>query len=81
MIKSFTVIPTQNVGNKYQLTIEDDLNAKLTTLSKQVETLSLAKAAISLPKETSTMCALCDTMDHYTNVCPIMVGSKKYVGK
>ena len=34
VIKSSTVIPTQYVGTKYQLTAEDDLNAKLTALSK-----------------------------------------------
>ena len=54
--------------------MEDDLNAKLTALSKQVEALALAKAATSLPKETSIMCALCDTIDYCTDVCPIVAG-------
>ena len=71
--KPFTFTSTQHVGTKYQLTMEDDLNAKLTALSKQVEALALAKAATSLPKETSTMCALCDTMNHCIYVCPIVI--------
>ena len=59
MIKYSTVIPTQNVGTKYQLTMEDNLNAKLTAFLKQVKDLALAKAATSLLKKTSIMCALC----------------------
>ena len=74
VIKSSTIISTQNVGNKYQLTAEDDLNAKLTALSKQVEAFALAKTVTSLPKETSTICALCDVIDHCIDVCPIIVG-------
>ena len=74
VIKFSTIIPTQHVGNKYQLTVEDDLNAKVTAVSKQVEALALAKAAPSLPKETSIMYALCDTMDYCTDVCPIVAG-------
>ena len=74
VIKSSNFIPTQIVSIKYELIAEDDLNAKLTTLSKQVKALALAKAATSLPKETSIMCALCDTIDHYTDVCPFVVG-------
>ena len=73
----FNSTSTQHVGYKYQLSIEDDLNAKLTALSKQVEALVLVKAATSLPKETSTMCALCDTTDHCIDVCPIVAGVKE----
>ena len=35
--KPSTTLPTQHVGTKYLLTMEDDFNAKLTTLTKQVE--------------------------------------------
>ena len=72
MSKSSTA--TQHIGIKYQLAMEDDLNAKFTILSKLVEVLALAKAATSFIKDTSTMYALCDTMDHYTDVCPIVGG-------
>ena len=65
---------TSTVGNKYQLGVEDDVNVKLTALSKQVEALTHVKASTSLPKETSSMCALCDTIDHCTDVCPIVAG-------
>ena len=81
MSTSSTIIPTQHVGNKYQLTIENDLNAKLTTLSKQMEVLALAEATTSLPKDTSIMCALCDTMDHCTNVYSIVAGVKEVRGQ
>ena len=81
MTRPFTSTSTQHVGHKYQLSMEDDLNAKLTALSKQVEALTLAKAATSLPKETSTMCALCDTTDHCTDVCPIVAGIKEARGQ
>ena len=79
--KSSTAIPTQHVGTKYQLTAKNDLNAKLTTLSKQGEPLKFAKTATSLPKETSIMCALCDTMNHCTDMRPIMVGVKEARGQ
>ena len=70
--KSFT--STQHVGVKYQLGVEDNVNAKLTTISRQVEALAHAKTAINFVKESSSMCALCDTMDHCTDVCPIVAG-------
>ncbi|GFY88708.1 late embryogenesis abundant protein, group 2 [Actinidia rufa] len=65
---------TQHVGVKYKLGMEDEVNAKLTALSRQVETLVHAKAATSLTNESSSMCVLCDTMDHCTDVCPIVAG-------
>ena len=81
MTKPFTVTPTQHVGTKYLLAVEDDINVKLTSLSKQVETLALAKAATSLRKETLTMCALYDIMDHCTDVYPIIAGVKEARGQ
>ena len=76
MTSDWACMGTNNVIKSYiyQLKMEDDLNAKLTTLSKQVEALAIAKATTSLPKKTLTMCALCDTMDYYTDVCPIVAG-------
>ena len=74
-------MPTQHVGTKYQLAAEDDINAKLTVLRKKVEALASAKAITVVPKETSTMCALCDIMDHRTNVCPIIAGAKEAHGQ
>ena len=79
--KSSIVIPTQHVGTKYQLTMEDDLNAKFTALSKQVKVLAHVKATTSFTKDTSTMCALCDTMDHCTDMCPIMAEVKEAHGQ
>ena len=67
-------MPTQHVGTKYQVAAEDDINAKLTALTKQVKALAFAKATTVVPKETSIICALCDTMDHSTDVCPIVAG-------
>ena len=46
--KSFTF--TQHVGVKYQLGVEDNVNAKLTAISRQVEALAHAKAATSFVK-------------------------------
>ncbi|GFS36290.1 hypothetical protein Acr_00g0045170 [Actinidia rufa] len=66
---------TQHVGVKYKLGMEDEVNAKLTALSKQVEALAHAKAATSFTNESSSMCVLCDTTDHCTDVCPIVVGA------
>ena len=79
--KSFTIIPTQHVAIKYQLAMEDDLNAKFTILSKLVETLALAKAATHFTKDTSTMCALCDIMDLALMCVQLCWGSKKHVDK
>ncbi|GFZ14646.1 hypothetical protein Acr_24g0008360 [Actinidia rufa] len=72
---------TQHVGVKYKLGMEDDVNAKLTALSRQVEALAHAKAATSLTNESSSMCVLCDTMDHCTDVCPIVAGVKEARGQ
>ena len=41
----------------------------------------MLKTATSLPKETSTMCALCDTMDYCADVCPTVVGVKEARGQ
>ena len=67
-----TSIPTKHAGTQYQLLAKYDINAKLTTLTKQVEALAFVKATTVVLKETPIICALCDTMDHSTNVCPIM---------
>ena len=80
MTKLATFIPI-HVGIKYQLAAEDDINAKLTTLTKQVEALAFAKATTVVPKKTSTICALCDTIDHSTDVCLIMTGVKEARGQ
>ena len=74
MNKPGTFTSTQYVGVKYQLGVEDDINAKLTTLSRQVEALAHAKVTINFTKESSSMCVLYDTMDYCTDVCQIMVG-------
>ena len=63
---------TQHVSTKYQLAIEDDINAKLPTLTKKVEALAFAKATTVVSKESPIIYALCDTMDHNTDVCPIV---------
>ncbi|GFZ06767.1 hypothetical protein Acr_18g0009370 [Actinidia rufa] len=72
---------TQHVGVTYKLGVEDNVNAKLTTLLRQVEALAHAKAATSLTNESSSMCALCDTMDHCTDICPIVAGVKEARGQ
>ena len=61
-------MPTQHVGTKYQLAAKDDINAKLITLTKQVEAFAFAKATTVIPKETPIIYALCDTMDHNIDV-------------
>ncbi|GFS37337.1 hypothetical protein Acr_00g0051420 [Actinidia rufa] len=72
---------TQHVVVKYKLGMEDEVNAKLTALLRQVEALAHAKAATSLTNESSSMCVLCDTMDHCTEVCPIVAGVKETRGQ
>ncbi|GFZ12049.1 hypothetical protein Acr_23g0004340 [Actinidia rufa] len=54
---------------------------ELTALSRQVEALAHAKAATSLTNESSSMCVLCDTIDHCTDVCPIVAGVKEARGQ
>ena len=79
--KTFISMPTQHVGTTYQLVAGDDINVKLTALTKQVEVLAFAKATIVVPKKTSTICALCDTTDQCTNVYPIVVEKKEARGQ
>ena len=68
-------------GASYFQLVEDDLNAKLTALSKQVKALALTKATTNLSKENSTMCAFCDIIGHCIDVCPIVAGVKKVHGQ
>ncbi|GFZ02203.1 hypothetical protein Acr_15g0008110 [Actinidia rufa] len=74
-------LSTQHVGVKYKLGMEDEVNAKLTALSRQVEALAHAKAATSFTNESLSMCVLCDTTDHCTDVCPIVAGVKEARGQ
>ena len=78
--KLSTSIFTEHIDTKYQLVTEDNIDAKHTALTKQVEALAFAKATTSVPKKTSIICARCDTINHSTNVCPIVDGVKEACG-
>ena len=73
-------MPTQHIGTKYQLTAKDDINAKLTTLTKQAEALVFSKVTTVAPKKTLIICALCEITDHCTDMCSIVTRVKKAHG-
>ena len=81
MTSDWACTRTQNNVTKCQVAEEDDIIAKLTTLTKQVEALAFAKATTVELKGTSIICALYDTMDHSINVCPIVPGVKEACGQ
>ena len=57
-------------GGKYQLKEEDDLNARLTSLSRRLDAMLLRKVIEirSLTKE--DIYGICETMGHPTHECP-----------
>ena len=76
--QSFTNKPTNpHVGGKYQLGEVEDLQAKVTSLTRKLEALETSKATMSIPVETPSLCLVCNTQDHDTASCPVIPGVRE----
>ncbi|XP_057487288.1 uncharacterized protein LOC130773354 [Actinidia eriantha] len=76
--QSFMNKPTNpQVGGKYQLGEVEDLQAKVTSLTRKLEALETTKATTSVLVETPSMCLVCATQDHDTTSCPVIPGVRE----
>ncbi|XP_022859157.1 uncharacterized protein LOC111379951, partial [Olea europaea var. sylvestris] len=57
-------------GGKYQLSQDDDLNARIASLSRKVEAMELRKVKEVKPMQNDEICSICETFGHLTHDCP-----------
>ncbi|XP_022866699.1 uncharacterized protein LOC111386463, partial [Olea europaea var. sylvestris] len=57
-------------GGKYQLSQDDDLNARTASLSRKVEAIELRKVKEVKPVQNDEICSICETFGHLTHDCP-----------
>ena len=62
-------------GGKYQLKEDDDLSARVASLTRKLEAMELRKVnGINTTPKIDEVCRICETMEHSTNQCPIIPG-------
>ncbi|GFY92943.1 hypothetical protein Acr_08g0013390 [Actinidia rufa] len=65
-------------GRKYQLKEVDDVNARLATMARKLEALEFAKVnAVGSEELKEVSCAVCETKEHDTISCPVILGIKE----
>ena len=58
-------------GGKYQLREDDDLSARVASLTWKLEAMELKKVnGINIMPKIDEVCRICETMEHPTNECP-----------
>ena len=58
-------------GGKYQLREDDDLSAKMASLTRKLEAMELRKVnGINIVPKIDEVCRICETVEHPTNECP-----------
>ncbi|XP_022851737.1 uncharacterized protein LOC111373434 [Olea europaea var. sylvestris] len=57
-------------GGKYQLSQDDDLNARIASLSRKVEAMELRKVKEVKPVQNDEICSIGETFGHLTHDCP-----------
>ncbi|XP_075655080.1 uncharacterized protein LOC142625280 [Castanea sativa] len=58
-------------GGKYQLRKDDDLNARVASLTNKLEAMELRKVnGINTVPKIDEVCRVCETVEHITNECP-----------
>ncbi|XP_022852000.1 uncharacterized protein LOC111373667 [Olea europaea var. sylvestris] len=57
-------------GGKYQLSQDEDLNARIASLSRKVEAMELRKVKEVKPVQNDEICSICETFGHLTHDCP-----------
>ena len=55
---------------KYYLSQEDDLNARLASLTRKVEDMELKKVKKIKSVQDEEVCGICELVGHFTNECP-----------
>ncbi|XP_058181219.1 uncharacterized protein LOC131299654 [Rhododendron vialii] len=65
-------------GGKYEVTEDFDVRAKLDSLTRKVEALTLSRTMESANQVQREVCSLCASSMHTTQTCPSMVGHSEY---
>ena len=65
-------------GGKYQLREDDDLSARVASLTRKLEAMELRKVnGINTVSKIDEVCRICETMEHPTNECPTIPAFKE----
>ena len=65
-------------GSKYQLREDDDLSARVASLTRKLEAMGLRKVnGINTMPKVDEVCIICETMEHPTNDCPTIPAFKE----
>ena len=65
-------------GGKYQLREDDDLSARVASLTRKLEALELSKVnGINIVPRIDEVCRICEIMEHLTNECPTIPNFKE----
>ena len=65
-------------GGKYQLREDDDLSARVASLTRKLEAMELRKVnGINNVPKIDEVCRICETMEHPTNECPTIPAFKE----
>ena len=65
-------------GGKYQLREDNDLCARVASLTRKLEAMELRKVnGINTVPKIDEVCRICETMEHHTNECPTTLAFKE----
>ena len=65
-------------GGKYQLREDNDLCARVASLTRKLEARELRKVnGINTVPKIDEVCRICETMEHHTNECPTILAFKE----
>ncbi|XVF72157.1 hypothetical protein PTKIN_Ptkin15bG0096600 [Pterospermum kingtungense] len=55
---------------KHHLSQEDDLNARVASLTRKIEAMEMKKEKEIKSVQNDEICGICDIVGHSTNICP-----------
>uniref|UniRef100_A0A2N9H0L4 Reverse transcriptase/retrotransposon-derived protein RNase H-like domain-containing protein n=1 Tax=Fagus sylvatica TaxID=28930 RepID=A0A2N9H0L4_FAGSY len=68
---------TTSSGGRHHLMEEDDLNARIASLARKVESMELRKVNEITPVQKEEVCGICEIMGHATYECPTIPAFKE----
>jgi hypothetical protein len=68
---------TTSGGGRHHLGEEDDLNARIASLARKVESMELRKVNEITPVQKEEVCGICEIMGHATHECPTIPAFKE----
>uniref|UniRef100_A0A2N9I6A0 RNA-directed DNA polymerase n=1 Tax=Fagus sylvatica TaxID=28930 RepID=A0A2N9I6A0_FAGSY len=68
---------TTSSGGRHHLREEDDLNARIASLARKVESMELRKVNEITPVQKEEVCGICEIMGHATHECPTIPAFKE----